>query len=328
MRNIAANVLTLLVVVGLVFLAALGLAKQQVSAQGPSAEAVRLTVERGARMEQVAKDLQASGAISYPTLFRLAARYTGAAQQLKFGEYEIPAGASIQDILDLLSKGGNVFYQVTIPEGMTVAMAIDRLNAVEELTGEITEQPAEGSLFPETYRFEPGTSRSQIITQMQAKMAQELDAAWAARDPDLPLASKVEMLILASIVEKETRPAEHAKVASVFVNRLRKGMKLQTDPTVIYGITLGKAPLGRGLRRSELDASTPYNTYVIEGLPPTPIANPGRESLRAVANPEVTPYLYFVADGSGGHAFATTLTEHNRNVAEWRKIERQRQAEQ
>ncbi len=326
MRNIAANALSILIVGGVVFLAGLGLAKHQVGAEGPSTEPVRVTVERGARLSAVAESLSEAGAIGEPSFFRLAARYTGKANELKYGEYEIPAGASIEEILDLLSKGGNVRYRVTVPEGMTVSVAVDRLMAEERLTGEIVEIPPEGSLFPDSWDFQNGDDRATLIKRMQDKMQAELDAAWAERDPDLPLKSKEEMLILASIVEKETRPNEHKKVASVFINRMRQGWKLQTDPTVIYGITLGQRPLGRGLKRSELDAKTPYNTYVIDGLPPTPIANPGRDSIRAVANPDTTDYLFFVADGTGGHAFARTLEEHNKNVAEWRKIEKQRKA--
>jgi len=328
MKSVASNVLTILIVAGVVFTVALGIAQQQVSANGPAQEAVRVTVERGSNWTEVAGTLKEKGAISSGLLFRLAARYSGKARDLKFGEYEIAPGASMEEIIALMATGGNVLYQVTVPEGMTVAMAVDRLMANEDLTGEITELPPEGSLLPETYNFEPGAERSAIIARMQAAMDEALDEAWAARDPDLPLKSKEELLILASIVEKETRPQEHGKVASVFVNRLRRGMKLQTDPTVIYGITAGKAPLGRGLRRSELRAPTPYNTYVIPRLPPTPIANPGRQSLMAVAQPAETDYLFFVADGTGGHTFSTNLDDHNKAVARWREIERQRKRDE
>ncbi|MEO1494334.1 MAG: endolytic transglycosylase MltG [Pseudomonadota bacterium] len=320
--------MTILVVAGLVFLAALGIAREQVTAPGPLDEAAFVKVERGASLGTIAEQLFEAGAIESAMMFRLAARYSGQAGDLKFGEYEIPPAASVEEILEIVTSGRSIQYSVTIPEGMTVAMAVDRLNEMRLLTGEIEEMPAEGSLMPDTYSFSRGDTRQSVIETMQAAMQKELDAAWEARAPDLPLESKEQLLILASIVEKETRPEEHKKVASVFVNRLNKGMKLQTDPTVIYGITLGTAPLGRGLRRSELAAATPYNTYVIEGLPPTPIANPGRESIRAVADPDETPYFYFVADGTGGHAFAETLDEHNRNVANWRKIERERQAAQ
>lgn len=333
MRGLAANVLTILVVVGLVLLAGIGIAKRDVEAAGPLTDETVVQVPRGANLYTISEILGESGAlpertvmgaVSGESLFRLAANYSGQARKLKFGEYSLPPGASVKDLLDLLEKGGNVRHRVTIAEGRTVSEALDLLMAAELLTGEIAEVPAEGSLLPESYDYERGADRQSIINRMQANMERVLDEAWAARAPDLPLKSKEELLILASIVEKETRPQEHRKVASVFINRLNRGMKLQTDPTVIYGITLGQAPLGRGLKKSELRAPTPYNTYIINGLPPTPIANPGKESIMAVANPDTTDYLFFVADGTGGHAFAQTLEEHNRNVAVWRKIERER----
>jgi UPF0755 protein len=326
MRSIAANLLSVLILAGIVLLAAVELARREVSAPGPAIEPVRLTVERGARMGTIADRLAEAGAIGNVTLFRLAASYSGRADQLKFGEYEIAPGASMDEILALLTTGGNVDYQITAPEGWTVTEVVRLLEEADFLTGEVDEMPAEGSLLPETYSVSRGDSRAELIRRMQEAMQAVLDEAWENRDPNLPIDSKDELLVLASIVEKETRPQEHRQVASVFVNRLKRGMKLQSDPTVIYGITGGKEPLGRGIRQSELVAETPYNTYVIEGLPPTPIANPGRESVMATANPENTRFLYFVADGSGGHAFAATLDEHNRNVSEWRRIERQRAA--
>ncbi|MGD1925819.1 MAG: endolytic transglycosylase MltG [Paracoccaceae bacterium] len=328
MRNIAANMMTILIVGGIVLTGVIGLARQQVTSPGPLTEPLRYSVERGARFDAVAEELAEQGVVENLMLFRLAGRYGGQANQLKFGEYEFAAGASMQDVLDRLAKGGNVNYSVTIPPGMTVSMAIDRLNSLEPLKGEITQLPPEGSLFPDTWAYQRGGTRAAVIERMQTKMREAVDEVWETRAPDNPLETKEQLVILASIIEKETTPREHKKVASVFINRLNKGMKLQTDPTVIYGITLGQAPLGRGLRRSELAAPTPYNTYVIQGLPPTPIANPSRESLEAAANPVETPYLYFVADGTGGHAFAETLSEHNRNVAVWRRIERERQANQ
>lgn len=326
MRNIAANVLTILIVLGIVLVGVIGAAQNQVVAEGPSTEPIRYSVPRGARFDTVAEDLAKAGAVDSLMLFRLAGRYSGKANQLKFGEYEIAAGSSMQDILDLLAKGGNVNYQFTVPPGMTVAMAVDRLAAQEALVGDITEIPPEGSLFPDTWAFQRGGSRQEMIDRMQSRMDEVLEEVWQGRSRNSPLEDKEQLLVLASIIEKETTPAEHRKVASVFVNRLNKGMRLQTDPTVIYGITLGRETLGRGLRRSELAAATPYNTYVIQGLPPTPICNPSRESLEAAADPDETPYLYFVADGTGGHAFAETLEQHNRNVAVWRRIERERKA--
>ncbi|PPB81292.1 UPF0755 protein [Albidovulum inexpectatum] len=216
-------------------------------------------------------------------------------------------------------------FRVTMAEGVTSWQVVEALKRADFLSGEVEEVPDEGWLAPHSYEVERGEERSALLQRMRQRQETILAEAWAARADGLPYETPEEALIMASIVEKETGvPEERRIVASVFVNRLRKGMKLQTDPTVIYGITKGKGVLGRGLRQSELRARTPYNTYVIEGLPPTPIANPGRESIEAALNPAETDYLYFVADGTGGHAFAETLAEHNRNVARWRAIEAER----
>ena len=212
--------------------------------------------------------------------------------------------------------------RITVAEGVTSWQIVDALKKADFLQGALETVPPEGSLAPGGYEVERGTQRSALIASMTAKQASILAKAWEARVGDLPYDTPEEALIMASIIEKETGvPDERGRVASVFVNRLRQGMRLQTDPTVIYGITKGEGVLGRGLRQSELRRETPYNTYVINGLPPTPIANPGAEAIRAAMNPDETDYLFFVADGTGGHAFATTLEEHNRNVAAWRKIE-------
>ncbi|RBI87689.1 endolytic transglycosylase MltG [Rhodosalinus halophilus] len=219
-------------------------------------------------------------------------------------------------------------YNVIVAEGVTSWQVATSLEGFDVLSGEIAETPAEGTLAPGGYTVRRGDARAELIETMQARQSEILAAAWAARAPGLPLASPEEALILASIIEKETAvPEERGRVASVFVNRLERGMRLQTDPTVIYGITEGQGVLGRGLRQSELRAATPWNTYVIDGLPPTPIANPGRASIEAALDPDATDFLFFVADGSGGHAFAETLAEHNRNVARWREIEAAREAE-
>ncbi len=216
-------------------------------------------------------------------------------------------------------------YRIAFAEGITSWQAVEGLKAVDVLTGEVTEVPAEGSLAPDSYEVSAGDTRESVIARMTQAQEAILAAAWEGRADGLPLESAEEALILASIIEKETAVAdERGRVASVFVNRLRRGMRLQTDPTVIYGITEGRGVLGRGIRQSELRGETPWNTYVIDGLPPTPIANPGRASIEAAVNPADTEYVYFVADGSGGHAFAETLAEHNRNVARWREIEAER----
>lgn len=217
-------------------------------------------------------------------------------------------------------------YRVSVAEGVTSWQVVEALKAIDVLAGEIAELPPEGTLAPDSYDITAGTDRAAILEDMEQKQLLRINSAWAERQGDLPISSPQEMLILASIIEKETGlPEERGQVASVFVNRLRRGMKLQTDPTVIYGVTKGQGVLGRGLRQSELRRSTPWNTYLIDGLPPTPIANPGLASLEAAVNPDDTDFIFFVADGTGGHAFAVTLQEHNRNVAKWREIEAQQQ---
>ena len=229
---------------------------------------------------------------------------------------------SYQDV----KTDGSATYRVVIAEGATSWQIANALGEIDILRADVTDAPAEGSLAPRDYDVNEGDTVSSVLTRMQETQAGILADAWENRADDLPLETPEEALILASIIEKETSvPDERKQVASVFVNRLNRGMRLQTDPTVIYGITRGEGVLGRGLRQSELRAATPWNTYVIEGLPPTPIANPGQAAIEAALNPDTTPYIFFVADGTGGHAFATTLEEHNRNVARWRAIEAQRE---
>ena len=226
-----------------------------------------------------------------------------------------------QEYVDVAEEAG-VRWRVTLAEGVTSWQVVESLKRAEFLTGQVAVVPAEGSLAPDSYEVARGSERDALISEMQGRQAATLAELWAARQDGLPYDTPEEALVMASIVEKETGvPEERRQVASVFINRLSQGMKLQTDPTVIYGITKGEGALGRGLRQSELRRETPYNTYVIDGLPPTPIANPGRLSIEAALNPDATTYLFFVADGTGGHAFAETLAEHNRNVAAWRAIE-------
>ena len=317
-----------LLVIGSIGAVAVGVyGKSQFEAPGPSGQETVVILKRGSGLNAIAAQLEREKVISDSMIFRLGAKFKGADRALKAGEYSIPAGASMQEVLDQLQSGDIVQRKVTAVEGLTSFAIVARVNAADELTGEITDIPPEGSLAPETYFYQRGEARSAVIARMMAAQTKILDELWEKRAPDLPLKTKEEALILASIVEKETGvSSERARVSAVFINRLNRGMRLQTDPTVIYGITLGKSVLGRGLRRSELKAETPYNTYVINGLPPTPIANPGRAAIEATLNPITSKELYFVADGTGGHAFAETLKQHNRNVAEWRKIERARQA--
>jgi UPF0755 protein len=247
---------------------------------------------------------------------------------LRFGEYRIPARASMKEVLDLLASGRTVLYAVTVPEGLTSWEVVELLRASDILTGEIDSIPSEGSLAPETYSVERGDSRAELIARMQALQARTLALAWEGRQEGLRLDSPAQALVLASIIEKETGVAgERARVSAVFHNRLDRGMRLQSDPTIIYGITEGRGRLDRAIRRSDISGETAWNTYVIDGLPPTPIANPGREAIVAAVQPEQTDELYFVADGTGGHAFARTLAEHNRNVQAWRAIEGERSSQ-
>ncbi len=323
MRNLAANAISILIVAGIVLLVAIGFAKREFSAPGPLREEVIVVLPRGAALKDTSRLLALHGAIGNELLFRLGARYRREDRAIRYGEYLIPAGVSMEEVLALLVSGETIEHKVTVAEGLTSYQIVEILRASEILTGEIAEVPTEGSLAPNTYFIQLNQSRGDVLKRMAEAQAAVLAEAWEKRADGLPLASPEEVLVLASIVEKETGMAgERARVASVFVNRLKRGIMLQSDPTVVYGITEGKGPLGRGLRRSELDRATPYNTYVIAGLPPTPIAAPGREAIMAVVNPEETDFLYFVADGSGGHVFARTLREHNRNVAAWRKIEK------
>jgi len=239
-----------------------------------------------------------------------------------------PSDGDVPDLFQDVRDKADTRYRIAVAEGVTSWQVVDSLKAIDVLEGEVAEIPAEGSLAPDSYEVRDGDSRASVIARMRDAQDVILSAAWEARQDGLPLDSPYEALILASIIEKETGIAEERRqVSSVFINRLNQGMRLQTDPTVIYGITKGEGVLGRGLRQSELRAETPWNTYVIAGLPPTPIANPGRASIEAAVNPDSTDYIFFVADGTGGHAFGKTLQEHNRNVARWREIEAERAAE-
>lgn len=325
LKHVAANVLSILVLVGVVALAGIEIAKREFAAPGPLERETTIIIPRGTSLEEVARLLHREGAIGSAALFRLGARYSGDAGRIRYGEYRIPPKASMAEILAMLVEGRTIQHRITVAEGLTSWQVVQLLAENEILAGEVKEIPPEGSLAPDTYFFERGETREALLRRMKEAQRRILAEAWEKRVPDLPFASPEEVLILASIVEKETGvPAERRLVASVFINRLRRGMRLQSDPTVEYGLTMGRGPLGRGLRRSELDKPTPYNTYLVDGLPPTPICNPGREAIMAVVDPGETDYLYFVADGTGGHVFAASLAEHNRNVARWRALERRR----
>lgn len=293
---------------------------------GPAAEDQVFMLERGLGLIAIARELEEAGLVSDQRIFRLALQVQERGGSLKAGEYLIPASSSMEEIATILEEGKSILHKITVAEGLTSFEIMALVEADPVLVGDMPETPAEGSLLPETYLFTRGTTRKDIVTDMRRAHDAALERLWEARADDLPIDTKEEAVILASIVEKETGlAAERPRVAAVFVNRLRIPMRLQSDPTIIYGITEGKGPLGRPIRRSEIDRPTAYNTYQIDGLPPTPIANPGEAAIAAVLNPPETKDLYFVADGTGGHAFATSLAEHQRNVAKWRRIERARQ---
>ena len=290
---------------------------------GPLTEPTSVLVARGSDLDTIAGQLSRQNVISSDLVFTAAVRLYRAENQLKAGEYLFQPGVSMEGVLDDLISGRSVLHAIGFPEGLTSYQIVQRLNADPVLTGEITEIPPEGSLMPDTYKFTRGASRQQILDQMQRAQERAVAEIWERRSPDLPVDTPEEFVTLASIVEKETGKAdERPRVAAVFINRLREGMRLQSDPTILYGLFGGEGrPAGRPIYQSDIDERTDYNTYQINGLPPGPIANPGRAALEAVANPSRTDELYFVADGTGGHAFATTLEEHNRNVARWRRIE-------
>lgn len=290
---------------------------------GPLQADTTVIVERGASLTAIAENLQSGGVIDDAFLFRLSARLYRVSRSLKAGEYAFPARVSMGGVIDILVSGETVIRQFTVPEGLTSAEVMTLIAGVEGLVGELDGVPAEGSLLPETYNYAWADARPDIIGRMEKAMADTLAELWPTRAEGLPIDTPAEAVILASIVEKETGVAEERPlVAGVFINRLKRGMRLQSDPTVVYALTGGTGPLDRALRSRDLRVDNPYNTYGNAGLPPGPIANPGRAALEAVLNPAETDYLYFVADGTGGHAFAKTLAEHNRNVAKWRRIRR------
>ena len=294
---------------------------------GPLKSTVSVVIPGGASINNIAKLLARIQIISQPIVFIIAARTVASDKALRAGEFNFPAAVTPREVLDILQNGETVVRRLTVAEGLSTSEILERLSKTEGLSGAITSRPAEGEILPETYHFSFGDSRDDIILRMRQAMKDALLELWPRRAADLPINTIEEALILASIVEKETgRADERARVAGVFINRLHKIMKLQSDPTVIYGLTRGIAPLGRPLSGKDLAQENPYNTYVVRALPPGPISNPGRAAIEAVLNPAATGELYFVADGKGGHVFSRTLAEHNRNVSRWRKLMRQRKS--
>jgi UPF0755 protein len=299
--------------------------KQIIEAAGPLREDKIVNIPARAGMTDIADVLQREGVIDsnrwafIGAVFALKAR-----SELKPGEYAFQKNASLRDVIGTMVEGKVVQHALTIPEGLTSEQIVARLTDNDIFAGSVREIPREGTLLPETYKFPRGTTREQVIQRMQAAQKRLVAEIWDHRSPDVPLRSPEQLVTLASIVEKETgRADERSRVAAVFVNRLRQKIKLQSDPTIIYGLVGGKGTLGRPIRRSEIAQPSPYNTYVIDGLPPGPISNPGRASLEAAANPARTRDLYFVADGTGGHAFTETYDQHQKNVARLRATEKQ-----
>ena len=307
--------------------------RYEATPKGEAAETV-FEVPRGSGLSSIAARLEKDGLIKSAFVFKLVTKLRGNEANFKAGEFIITQPASMSKIYETLAEGKAVLYPFTAPEGLTSAQIMRAMERIETLTGDMPETPAEGTMLPETYMTPRGMSRSALVKKMQDAQTKIIDELWDKRQEGLPLKTKEEAIILASIVEKETGVgAERDVVAGVFINRLKIGMKLQTDPTIIYGISKGeplynKRGQRRTLYRSEIDRKTPWNTYQIEGLPPTPICNPGAKAISAVLQPAKTEYLFFVADGSGGHVFAKTNREHVNNVNKWRKIERERQRKQ
>lgn len=312
---------------------AAGWAVMQTRTQGPLTESLQIDIERGLGVGQIANRLHHAGVIRDPLLFRLTTRFHGLDAQLQAGEYEFPAGVTMVAVISKLAQGDIIQRQITIPEGLTSWQVVNRLNDLTDIAGApLREVSVEGGILPETYAYTASESRADVLMRMEQAQQELWRELWPARAADLPYETVEKARVAASLVEKETSvPSEYPVVAGVIVNRLRRGMPLQIDASVIYALTEGKpanegqGPLGRRLLKKDLEIDSPYNTYKNAGLPPGPIANPGRAAIEATLHPAEHDYIYFVADGTGGHVFAKTLAEHNRNVAAWRKIRRAQQ---
>ena len=304
---------------------------------GPLATSTIAVIPKGEGIRETAARLEKDGIVTDSRMFvaqyyvsRLYSGFAGEKSGIRAGEYEIKKQASMRQVLDTLVEGRSILQKFTAPEGLTSLQIAERLRADNNLTGDIVQVPPEGTLLPDTYRFSRGLARQDLLDRMAAEHQKLLAQLWEKRQKDLPVQTPEQALVLASIIEKETgRPDERDRVAAVFVNRLRKNMRLQSDPTIVYGLVGGQGPLGRGITRGDIDSKTPYNTYQIDGLPPGPICNPGRSAIEATLNPAKTNDLFFVADGSsGGHIFTTNLKDHNAAVQSWRKFERDQKAKQ
>ncbi len=322
-------IFTLLILVLVVGGGAVVVGKTRFEAPGPLQEDKVVTIPPRSGMMDIADLLQSEGVIDeHRLIFAGGVLALKARGGLKAGEYLFQKHASVRDVVETIVEGKVVQHQLTVPEGLTSEQIVARLLENDMLTGNIKDVPREGSLLPDSYHFHRGFSREQIVARMRQAQDRLMREVWERRSPDLPVRTPEQLLILASIIEKETgKPEERTRVAAVFVNRLKQKMKLQSDPTIVYGLVFGKGSLGRPISKADIQSQTPYNTYVIEGLPPGPIANPGRASIEAAANPARTKELFFVADGTGGHAFAETYDQHQKAVAKLRAIEQEARGE-
>ncbi|MDC1288452.1 endolytic transglycosylase MltG [Amylibacter sp.] len=322
-RHIAANFVNLLIICFVVLAGSIYWANKQYQSDGPLKSDVNFEVKKGDRFRMVSADLEKLGIIKNDVIFNVWARYLEQDDKLKFGNYLIPSGSSMQQVVSLITSGKGINEQITFPEGFTSFQILERLKANSNLIGDIVILPAEGSLAPNTYSYQNGDSRRDILKKMSDMQNEILDKAWKLRSNELPFKNKKEAIIIASIIEKETSQSKEMKLVSgVIMNRLKSGIPLGMDSTIVYDFTSGNPQNMRSIRQSDLDKNSRYNTRKITGLPPTAIGNPGKLAIEAALNPQKTDFLYFVADGSGGHVFSKTLREHNINVAKWRKIER------
>ena len=322
-RHIAANFVNLLIICFVVLAGSIYWANKQYQSDGPLKSDVNFEVKKGDRFRMVSADLEKLGIIKNDVIFNVWARYLEQDDKLKFGNYLIPSGSSMQQVVSLITSGKGINEQITFPEGFTSYQIVERLKANSNLIGDIVILPSEGSLAPNTYSYQNGDSRKDILKKMSDMQIEILDKAWKLRSKDLPFRNKKEAIIIASIIEKETSQIKEMKLVSgVIMNRLKSSIPLGMDSTIVYDFTSGNPQNMRSIRQSDLDKNSRYNTRKITGLPPTAIGNPGKLAIEAALNPQKTDFLYFVADGSGGHVFSKTLREHNTNVAKWRKIER------
>ncbi len=321
MRRQALRFAFLLLVIGVVFAGVFVWGYGRFMRPGPLAADRTLVIAKGSGVNAIAAQLARGGVIESPLIFRIGVRLSGSDKALRAGEYIFPARITPKDAMALIAGGKTVLRKLTVPEGLGTGEVLTLIAQAKGLKGLAGAKPAEGAMLPETYYYAYGDSRAELVRRMTGAMSETLNALWQTRAPGLPFRGKAEALVLASMIEKETAvTGERALIAGVFINRLKRRMKLQSDPTVAYGIALEDGTFERPLTRADLKRPTPFNTYLHQGLPPTPISNPGRLSIEAALNPAPTGDLYFVADGSGGHVFSRTLKEHNRNVAKWRKL--------